>query len=244
MGAVAGLVEQELGPARDHLLAERDEQRQQVLQIHGLRPAGIQRQHVGREIRLQRRETIELVEDDVGHRIALQLDDDAHSILVGLVAQRADSLELAFLHQLRHVRNELGLVDLVRQLGDDDLGLARRFLFLDDGTRAHHDASASGLLVILDSGAAVDVSAGREVGTLDQLSDVAGSHLRIVDQRREGGDDFTEVVRWDVGRHADRDSRGSVDDEIGNGRGKSKSGGQNKAPMRLPPRPGSSNQFA
>src|SRR5436305_401042 len=92
--------------------------------------------------------------------------------------------------------------------------------FSSMSARARIDASASGLLVILDSGAAVDVSAGREVGTLDQLSDVAGSHLRIVDQRREGGDDFTEVVRWDVGRHADRDSRGSVHDEIGNGRGK------------------------
>ena len=76
MGAVAGLVEQELGAARDHLLAECDEQRQQVLQIHGLRPAGIERQHVGREIRLQRRETIELIQDDVGQRVALQFDDD------------------------------------------------------------------------------------------------------------------------------------------------------------------------
>ena len=37
MGAVAGLVEQEFGAARDHLLAERDEQRQQVLQVHRLR---------------------------------------------------------------------------------------------------------------------------------------------------------------------------------------------------------------
>src|SRR5947208_10221881 len=47
------------------------------------------------------------------------------SVLVGLVAQRADSLELAFLHQLRHVDDQLRLVHLVRQLGDDDLRLAR-----------------------------------------------------------------------------------------------------------------------
>ena len=49
MGAVARLVEQELGAARHHLFAEGDEQRQQVLQVHHLRPAGIERQHVGGE---------------------------------------------------------------------------------------------------------------------------------------------------------------------------------------------------
>ena len=52
MGAVAGLVEQEFGAAGDHLLAEGDEQGQEILQIHGLRTARIQRQHVGGKIGL------------------------------------------------------------------------------------------------------------------------------------------------------------------------------------------------
>ena len=47
MGAVARLVEQEFGAPRHHLFAERDEQRQQVLQVHHLRPAGVERHHVG-----------------------------------------------------------------------------------------------------------------------------------------------------------------------------------------------------
>ena len=68
MGAVARLVEQELGAPRNHLLAEGDEGRQQVLQVHHLRAAAVERHDVGAEGRLQRREAIELVEHDVGHR--------------------------------------------------------------------------------------------------------------------------------------------------------------------------------
>ena len=49
MGAVARLVEQELGAPRDHLFAEVDEGRQQVLQVHHLRPAAVERHHVGAE---------------------------------------------------------------------------------------------------------------------------------------------------------------------------------------------------
>ena len=49
VGAVARLVEAELGAAGDDLLAERDEGRQQVLQVHHLRTAAVERHHVGAE---------------------------------------------------------------------------------------------------------------------------------------------------------------------------------------------------
>ena len=128
MGAVAGLVEQELGAARDHLLAEGDEQRQQVLQVHHLRPAGVERHHVGAEIGLQRREAIELVQHHVGHRVALQLDDDAETVAVGFVAQVGDALDLLLAHQFGDALDHGGLVHLVGNFGDDD-----RFAVLADG---------------------------------------------------------------------------------------------------------------
>ena len=74
--------------------AERDEQRQQVLQVHHLRPAAIERHHVGAEIGLQRREPVELVQHDVRHRVALQFDDDAKAVAVGFVAQIGDAFDL------------------------------------------------------------------------------------------------------------------------------------------------------
>jgi hypothetical protein len=41
----------------------------------------------------------------------------------------------------------------------------------------------------------------------------------VVDQEAQGVARFAEVVRGDVGRHADRDAAGAVHDEVGQGRG-------------------------
>ena len=183
VGAVAGLVEQELGPARDDLLAERDEQRQQVLQVHRLRAAAIQRQHVGREIRLQRRETIELVQDDIRHRFALQFDDDAQALAGGFVAQVRDALDLLLAHQFGDALDHGGLVHLVGNFGDDD-----RFAVLADGVdrdlAAHHDRAAAEVIGRADALAAEDDAAGRKIRSGNDVDEVVDAERGIVDQRR------------------------------------------------------------
>ena len=68
---------------------------------------------------------VELVEHDLGLRSALELDDDAHAVAVALVADVADVVDDFFVGQLGDALDELGLVDLVGDLGDDD-----RLLFL------------------------------------------------------------------------------------------------------------------
>ena len=120
MGAVARLVEQELGAARHHLLAERDEGDEQVLERHHLRPAAVERHHVGAEGRLQRGEAVELVEHHVGHGVAPQLDHDAIAVAVGLVAQVGDALDLLLAHQFGDLLHHGRLVHLIGNLGDDD----------------------------------------------------------------------------------------------------------------------------
>ncbi len=83
------------------------------LQVHQLRPAGIQRHHVGAEIGLQRREPVELVQHDIGHGVALQLDHDAHTVAVGFVAQIGDAVDLLLAHQFGDALDHGGLVHLV-----------------------------------------------------------------------------------------------------------------------------------
>ena len=147
-----------------------------------MRRVGHERQHDDAERRLHRRVLVQLVQHHARNRIALQLDDDAHAVLVGLVAQVGDAFELLVANQVGDVLDQLRAVDLIRNLGDDDLRLVRGFLLLDHRTRAHDDAAATRLLIILDAGAAVDVAARREVGTLDELPDLARRHVRIVDR--------------------------------------------------------------
>ena len=91
-----------------------------------------QRQHVDEEGGLHGGVFVEVVEHLARLRFALQLDDDAHALAVGLVAQVADAVDLLVLDQLGDALDQGGLVDLVGQLGDDDLLALRAGGVLDE----------------------------------------------------------------------------------------------------------------
>ena len=170
------------------------------------------------EALLHLRVLVELVEHDLRLRAALELDDDAHAVAIALVANVADFIDDFFGDKLGDALDELGLVDLVWDLGDDD-----RQFFLGDifsgHLGAHHEAAAAGLVGVDDAALAVEESAGREIGPLHVLEDFDQSGLGILDEFDGGVHDLGEVVRRNVGRHADGDAAGAVDDEIGNARG-------------------------
>ena len=136
MGAVAGVVELVAGPPRDHLGAEADERLQQLLEAHQPGAAAIQRQGIDAERRLQRRVTVELVQHDIGHRVALQLDHQPHAVLVALVADFRDALDSLVAHHFGDALVQAGLVLLVGDLGDDD-HLASAAPLLDLGACPH-----------------------------------------------------------------------------------------------------------
>ncbi len=56
--------------------------------------------------------------------------------------------------------------------------------------------------------------AGREVGALDVAHQALGVDRRVVDERDRRVDHLAQVVRRDVRRHADRDPRGAVDQQV------------------------------
>ena len=120
--------------------------------------AVVERQHDHAEGGLHRGVLVELVQHDVGDGVALELDDDPHAVLVGLVVDPADALDLLLRRQLGDRLDQVLLVDLVGDLGDDDLRLARRLLLLDLRPGPHDDAAAAGLVGLLDALAAVDVA--------------------------------------------------------------------------------------
>ena len=80
-----GGVEVELGPPDDDLVPVLDEALEQLLQVHDLGGALVERQHDHAEGGLHRGVLVELVQHHVGDGVALQLDDDPHAVLVGLV---------------------------------------------------------------------------------------------------------------------------------------------------------------
>ena len=62
--------------------------------------------------------------------------------------------------------------------------------------------------------AAKDHAAGREIGPGHDGNQVVDGQRRIVDQRDAGVDHFAQIVRRDVGGHADGDAAGAVDQKI------------------------------
>ena len=65
-----------------------------------------------------------------------------------------------------------------------------------------------------DALAAQNDAAGREIRTRNDADQVLDRQRRVVDQRHAGVDHLAEIVRRDIGRHADGDAAGAVDQQI------------------------------
>ncbi len=145
MLALARLAQQEDGAALDDIDAVIDEAADGLIEAQLPRLPVEHREEDHGEALLHLGVLVELVEHDLRLRAALELDDDAHAVAVALVAHVADVVDDFFVDQLGDALDELGLVDLVGNLGDDD-----RLFFLGQafkrGAGAHEEAAAAGLV--------------------------------------------------------------------------------------------------
>ena len=218
MRAVARLAEPEPRAALNDAFAEGQERDEQIAEVHQFRTAAVQRHHVDAERRLQRREAVELVEHHIADRVALQLDDDAHAVAVGFVAQFRDALDALFAHEIGDLFDQRRLVHLIRDFGDDD-GFAVLAKLFDRRASAHHDRAAARRIGRADAGAAEDHGAGREIRPRHDLVQRFDFKFGIVDQRQGRIDDLAEIVRRDVRRHADGDAARAVGEQVRKARG-------------------------
>jgi hypothetical protein len=122
-----------------------DERRERLLQVQDGGAAVHDGEVDDAERRLQIRLPVELVDDDLRDHVLLQLDDEADAVAVALVAHLADALDASSRASAREMRVRARLVDLVGNLGDDDLlALAAAGRLLDGHARAHDDRAAAG----------------------------------------------------------------------------------------------------
>ena len=100
VGAGLGLFQLEDAAPGDDLLAVIDEPVENLAQGQDPRLAGDDGEHDDAEGGLHLGHLVELVEDDLGDGVLLQLDDDAHAVAVRFVAQIGDPLDLLVLDQI------------------------------------------------------------------------------------------------------------------------------------------------
>ena len=79
---------------------------------------------------------------------------------------------------------------------------------------AHDDATATGAIAFAYAFQPVDDSRGREIGRRNDFHQFVDGEIWLRQQDQTAVDRLAQVVRRNVGRHADRDSRRSVDEQI------------------------------
>ena len=218
VGALLGLAQPVARPPDDDLDLVADVVADHLVQPQGARHPVDDGQHVHAEAVLQLRVLVEVVQHDLGHRVALERDHDAHADAVaGLVVDLGDAGELAVADQPGDRLDEVVRVDLVGQLGDDqDRAALGVVLDLDDGAHPHRPAARA--VGLLDPVAADDQAGRREVGALDALHErgeqLLLGGLGVLEGPDDAGADLPQVVRRDVGGHADRDPGAAVDQQV------------------------------
>ena len=215
---LVGLAQPVGGAPDDHVELVLDVVADHLVQAQRARHPVDDRQHVGAEAGLQLGVLVEVVQHHLGHRVALDLHDDAQADPVaGLVLDVGDAGELAVADLLGDRGDEVVVVDLVRQLGDHQRGAAARILF-DLNDSAHPDRTAAGGVGVVDALRSDDQAVGREVRALDPLADRGQGGLFVglvvLQAPVDGLGELAQVVRRDVGRHADRDAAGTVGQQV------------------------------
>ena len=217
---VADLLQPEVGAADQHLAAVRQPLVQHLAEAHHPGHDALRQDvEVERDARLE----IGQPEQRLHHqrridRAALRLDDDA-DVLGQLVADVGDQRQLLGLHQLGDLLDQPRLLHLVGDFGDDDRpGAAPLVLLRPAG--AHAERAAPGPVGLDDVRFRLDDdAAGREIRPLDEVDQRVDARLRRLDQMQRRVAELGDVVRRDVGRHADGDARRAVGEQVGEGAG-------------------------
>ena len=225
--SVLRVLEIVLAPPSDDVAAVVDVVLEDLLEREGPRLRVDEREHVEVERRLHGGVLVQVVEHERRVVVALHLDDDAHALAVALVPDIRDAGEALVLHELGDLLDERGLVHRVRELGDDDrIAVPAQLLVVGFGPGDHapatlrvgsadrvHTLDRAGLYVPLLV-EAIDRAAAGEVRAGHCVAEVVGGELGVVDQAFRGLDDLAQVVRRDVGRHADGDAGRAVDQQV------------------------------
>ena len=213
MRAVASLIKFKFRATGNDLLAEGDERLQHLPQIHQLWTAIIQRQHIGTKAGLQLRIPIKLVQHHLGNRVALQLNDNAHTIAVTFVAQIGNALNRFIPHQISDFLNHRGFVHLIRNFRNDD-GLPVFANFFNRGTAPHNNRATPRHHGRCGAITTQNKRAGREIRPGHDLQQFFVGHFVLANNGLRRVNQFTQIMRWNIGCHTNCNTVRAVNQQI------------------------------
>ena len=219
MGAFLCFAQIVLGAPDNNIFLVQDVVVEYLLQAQHARHAVDQRKVDDAEAGLQLRVLVELVEHNLRLLAALEVDDDAHTLAVGFIVETGDLRELLLLDQLGDLLDELGLVDLVGNLGHDNAVLPALILF-HVGFRADGYGATTRGVGVAYALRAHDGRARGKVRAGDVLHELVEFDIGVVHDGDGRIDCLHQVVGRHVGGHADGNALRAVDQQVGEARGK------------------------
>ena len=214
MRTITRLVEFELGAPGDDFFAEGNKSRDDIAQHQGFRSAAANRQHIGRETRLRRRVPPQLVEHHFGGCIALQIDDNAHAHPARFIADIGDAFDPLVLGGFGNFLDQIILASLVRHRSQDDRAPIPA-PFLNHMAATLDDRTAPGQIGGPRASAAQDERSCRKVRPRNDFDELFGCNRRVFDEGQAAVDHFAQIVRRNVGCHANRNAARAIDQQIG-----------------------------
>ncbi len=156
----------------------------------------------------------QMIEDNLRVRVALQIHNHAHTLAAGIVVDVGNALNTLILHEVGDAFNQPRLVDLIGKLGHDNRKPAVFLVFDNFRARAQGDFAAPRRVSGTDARSAHNDTRRGEVGSFDVLHQILDGCIGIVYQHIESVNNLSHIVRRNVCRHTDGNTRRAVDQQI------------------------------
>ena len=150
-----------VAPTNDHLMPMLEKDLQDALERQERRSIADEPKEHDPKVGLKRCQLIQTTKDGLRVLASLEVDDDAKAFPVRLVTHIRDAGQPPILHQLGDLLDELRLIDLIRDLLDDEA--SPTFLLLRLHPSPHNERPSSALVRVLDPLAADDHAAGGKI---------------------------------------------------------------------------------
>ena len=178
----------------------------------------IQSQHNHAKSILQLGMLIELIQNYVGIYITAQFDIDPHTFSAGFICQRCDTIDFLFFYQICNLFNQSGFIYQIRQLCNDDPGLAI-WQCLHIGHCTDTDLATSGTICFFNSSGSQNLGTSWEVRSFHNLQDlfdlsISAFFNTVINDLNDRIDYLSKIVRRDIGCHTYCNTGSSVTQQI------------------------------
>ena len=177
-----------------------------LLEIEHPRYSIDQCQHDHPEGVLHRGMLVEIVQHYLCNRIPLQLDNEPHTVTIGFVANIGNSFKFFIVNQFDNFFNQPDLVNLIRQLSNNN-GFPAVFLGnLHKGSCPDNNFTPTGRICQTNTLVTIYNTAGWKIRSDNIFHEIGHFQFRVRDQRYHAVNNLSEVLGRDIGGHSNRNT--------------------------------------